>query len=781
MTSQPRTGHDLRLAPIAVAAWAVSWLVVTGEPWARGVGVTAAGIALVLGVWSAALRRWLTAAALLAVVAGAGIGIIRTDNLSDPAVRQLGVERSFVVATASVRAEARMSQKGGRAPFASVGVDLATLDGRGVRVGADLPAVLTGSGDLASALAALEPGSLVEVRAIAGLPDPGRPVALVLRLRSPPVVLAGPGPVDALVNRVRSGLVASMQASPAQQAALVPSLVVGDTSAVDQELADQFKATALTHLLAVSGANLTLLVGFLLVVAKALGARGWWIRAVVAFGVVAFVFVCRGEPSVLRAAAMGGVALAALGTGRDRAKGLRHLCVAVIGLLLWDPWLARSWGFALSVSASLGILWWASRWRDAMQGWAGRWLAEALCVPLAAQLATQPLITALSGQVSVIGVVANVLAGPFVGPATVLGLTAALASLVWLPLATALGWCAGWAVTPILWIAQSASGLPGASRPVAMGWWTIPLVIVVCLGVTPFLPRLLGSRRAVSALLAVVLLVAWWRPSAPGWSGGWQVASCDVGQGDATVLAAGDGQVVLIDVGPRDGRLVGCLHDLGATAVPLLVLTHYHADHIGALDDLLHAFPVSTVLVNRLPNPAATARSVAERVAAAGGTVVTATPGQVLTVGEATWRTISAPDDAAPSSSDEGESAIENDSSIVGIAEVGGLRVLLAGDSEPVGQSAALRSALLHGLSLRADVLKLPHHGSARQDPAFFAATGASLAVVSAGLNNDYGHPSAKALTLASSLGMQIARTDTEGALALRRTSEGIEVRRAGK
>ena len=143
------------------------------------------------------------------------------------------------------------------------------------------------------------------------------------------------------------------------------------------------------------------------------------------YGVVAFVVVCRVEPSVLRAGAMGLVALAGVGLAGGRGKGLRHLCVAVWLLVLLEPWLARSVGFALSTLATAGILWWGRRWALAMT-WAPAWLAESVAVPLAAQLATQAVVTAISGEVSVVGLAANALAGPFVGPATVLGLLAML-------------------------------------------------------------------------------------------------------------------------------------------------------------------------------------------------------------------------------------------------------------------------------------------------------------------------------------------------------------------
>ncbi len=249
--------------------------------------------------------------------------------------------------------------------------------------------------------------------------------------RDPATVTAPPGPLLRAVERVRSGLRDAVSARAPEPRALVPALVLGDTSAMTPELTADFRTTGLTHLTAVSGANLTLLLAFLLGLARWLGVRGWWLRGLGLFGVAIFVALCRTEPSVLRAAAMGLVALAALGAGGGR-RGIRQLSAAMLGLLLIDPFLARSWGFGLSVLASAGIIWWAGRWAAVMT-WLPRPLAEAVGVPLAAQLATLPAVAALSGAVSLAGVVTNALAGPFVGPATVLGFAAAGLSLVSAP------------------------------------------------------------------------------------------------------------------------------------------------------------------------------------------------------------------------------------------------------------------------------------------------------------------------------------------------------------
>ena len=249
-------------------------------------------------------------------------------------------------------------------------------------------------------------GSRLTVLARLQPPDRGSELAAVVAVRGRPTHVASPSAPLRLVEKVRQGLRASVEHRGVEARGLVPALVLGDTSALTPELTKDFETTGLSHLTAVSGANLTLLLAFLLFAARWLGVRGRWLRLVGLLGVVAFVGLCRTEPSVLRAAAMGLVALAALGSGGRRA-GLRNLALAMIVLLLVDPYLSRSVGFALSVLASGGIIWWARSWASLLCRWLPRLIAEALTVPLAAQLSTLPVVAAISGQVSVAGLMAN--------------------------------------------------------------------------------------------------------------------------------------------------------------------------------------------------------------------------------------------------------------------------------------------------------------------------------------------------------------------------------------
>lgn len=752
--------RDLRLVPLAAAAWVAAWVGMTPMS-AVLIGLLGAG-GLAFAV--ALMRRAaLVAGVGLVVVVVGGLSAVRFHQYASSPLAQLTAEGAMVELEFVVKGDPRErvhARFGGRTVTAVV--DVVRVEGRGSAYAGREQVHLTASGDNGEALAGLIVGTTARASARLAPTESGPSIAFA-SLRSPPVVVGPAGRAAVAVETVRAGLRRSVDDLPQDQRALVPALVVGDVSLQTPELTDDFTTTGLTHLTAVSGANLTLLLAFLLTVARWVGVRGRWLHVVGLGGVVVFIALCRTEPSVLRASAMGLVALAALGGHAQSGKGARHLCVAVIALVLIDPWLGRSIGFALSVLASAGIIGWSALWRDRMT-WLPRPVAEAVTVPLAAQLATQPVVTAISGEVSVVGLVANALTGPFVGPATVLGFAAAGLSVVVPPAAEFAGWLAGWCAKGIIWVARAGAAFPGA----AWAWPTTPVGLVVvgvgCLAGFVLGGRVLGSRwTSVTAAVLMVAFVA--HPQVvPGWPPGqWLVVACDVGQGSATVLRAGEGAAVVVDTGPDPALLGRCLDQLGVRSVPMLVLTHYHADHIDGRSAVLGRRPVGLVLVSPLASPEGTAEGVRREAAGLGVPVAVTWPGQQLQVGEVRWRTLGPVSVPRTVASTAGESAAENDASVVAMAEVQGLRVLLTGDVEPSGQRALVRA----GVDLRAEVFTVPHHGSSRQDEAFVRAAGPGVALISAGEDNDYGHPADKTLRLLGQSGRQVVRTDLQGSLAV--------------
>ena len=576
-------------------------------------------------------------------------------------------------------------------------------------------------------------GARVRLTGRLGEPGPGgEPLAALVSAAGDPEVVAAPDVWWRGAGAVRAALRDTVAHRPDAQRALVPALVVGDDARVDDELAEEFRTTGLTHLLAVSGTNLTLVVGFLLVTGRWCGVRGRGHYVVGGLGIVGFVLLARTEPSVVRAAAMGTVALVGMGVD-GRRRGPRALGVAVVALLLVDPALAMSVGFALSVVATGGILVLGPGLRDALGRWLPRWLAEAVAVPLAAQLACTPLVAAISGQVSLVAVGANLAVAPVIGPATVLGLAGGLAGLVWEPAGRLLGTLAGWCVAWLVTVAERGAALPAA----AIGWGTgaaalillTALVVVLAL----LLPRVLRGPVGGLACCTVLVVAVMVRPPVPGWPPqGWVLVACDVGQGDALVLRAGAATGVVVDAGPEPRLVDGCLDRLRITRVPLLVLTHPHADHVDG-----QAGVRSGRAVDRIE------------------TTGVAPYAETRVVGDVALQVLWPPPGLTASN--------PNDASVVLLAQVAGARMLLTGDVEPGSQAAIERA----WPGLTADVVKVPHHGSRYQDLDWLVGLGARVALVSAGADNDYGHPAGSTLDPLADTGATVLRTDLDGDLAV--------------
>ncbi|WCC81048.1 ComEC/Rec2 family competence protein [Cutibacterium equinum] len=756
------------MVPVAAVACVAAALGTSDHP--RLILAAAAGclVATMIAAWR---TKWLVVVAALV-----GLSVLATSGMRNHIVHDMGVAEladagAMATLTGRVTVEPRTFEgdgPGGSTVMITLAVSRVATEDRVVKQATQVVVMATGARSAPASKLAV--GDHVEVRGLLTPPRPGRAESAVVKLRSPPKVVARPGPLDRAVNHFRAGLVTAVAGCPDGQRAIVPSLVLGDTTAVSDDMSDDFRVTALTHLMAVSGANLASTTALVWWIGAWCGMKRRGLRVLSVIGVVGFVVVCRAEASVVRAAAMGAVAMAATGVSFDRRGGVRTLAVAVTGLMLVDPWLVRSVGFWLSACATAGILWWAQPWASAM-AWAPTWLAAAVTVPWAAQLATQPVVTWMAGSVSTTGLVANLAAAPFVPPASALGMTAALVALIWPPLAVPLGRLAGWCVQPIIWIAHL-----GAKAPAGLLTWPVTGTAIavlggLCLGLALMTPTVL-ARPWLTTLAGLVILAATVvRPPVAGWPGTWQVAVCDVGPGSAALVRAGPRAAVVVDTGPDPGRLGRCLDDLDVDQVPMVVLSHDHPDSVGGFDVISDHGPTTTVVVPALSSAQGVATPVGQTAARLGAQVIAAHSGQVMTVGTARLE-LFASHPLVDAEAPQGEPVGENTSRLIVKVTVEGLRVLLAGDAEPDAQ----RHLLTGHADLSSDVLVIARRESSHEDGDFWAATGASVAVMSAGTSNSSGRSSHQAASLAATMGMQVHSTGEEGTVLLARRGETVLV-----
>ncbi|ORL81899.1 ComEC/Rec2 family competence protein [Prescottella equi] len=770
---------DLRLVPSAAACWGATLVgLLAGWRPAAVSAIVSAAVGAVL-----ALLVWRRRRAGPSVVLGIGVGVVAAALLGAGFAAAVAV-RAHAVETHPLAA---LTAGGGSATLVvELDDDPKTLRGKSFggerqlmlraslqEVRTDRTVLRAGGSILVFAegeqWAGLLPGQRVTLRGRLAEPEPRDLTVAVVRATGSPQHVAEPPAIQRWAGVVRDRLAsAAGSALPADQAGLLPGLVVGDTSGLAQETKDEFTAAGLTHLTAVSGANVSIVLGAVLLVVRGVGLGPRTGALLAGIALVAFVVIARPSPSVLRAAAMGCVALLALVTGR-RKQAIPALAASVVVLLALSPSLAVDFGFALSVFATAGLVVVSPALvaRLRARGWP-RWLAEMCAVALAAFVVTAPLVAAMSGTVSIVSIVANVLVAPAVAPITVVGAATAVLAVVWLPAAALLVRVAGPPLWWLLEVADRAAAVPGGNLAVRNGLGGA-VIVAVGIAVAVLAARHPWSRRMLLAVAVGVAAV--WVPTRfhqPGWpASGWALVACDVGQGDGLVLSAGGRRAVVVDAGPEPGPMDRCLRRLGIDEIPLLVVTHLHADHYGGLDAVLHGRSVGAVAIGPASLPEGGFRFVSAAASRADVPLVRLAAGRQLTVGAVRITVLGPllPEPRTPAAAEDGA----NDASLVLMAETVAGRLLLTGDVEEDGQRALLRSKI----PLRADVLKVPHHGSRTTSPEFLDAVRPRVALVSVGADNTFGHPNPGILQRLAALGAVTVRTDRDGDVAVARSGSG--------
>ena len=637
-----------------------------------------------------------------------------------------------------------------------------------------VPVLLVGS----QAMSTLTPGTTVGASASMRQGDPSRGTALVVRVRGSPKIVGQPPWWQQVAAHVRESMRVAVKDLAPDQRGLLPGLVVGDESGLSEDLRGRMQHTGLSHLTAVSGANLAIITGLVLGVAVLFRLRRWFSVLVAGCSLLGFVLVVGPQPSVLRAAVMGLIALSAFGSGRRRI-GVSALTASAVAVLLLDPWMSVSMGFALSVAATGGLLLYAAKAGASTEqhpGGNGVWIRLrrgarlSVGVAVAAQLATLPLVASFGEGVPVVGVVANLLAEPVVPFATILGCLAAVVASIAPVGGPPLAHIAGFATWWIASVARWCSDLPAGVIPWPSGLLGFVLgsafVVLLLVGWSRriSIARLLRSNpRGSAAVVATLIAVtAVFRSTSAQWPPpGWVMVVCDVGQGDAIVLETGPGRAMVIDAGPADQPVDRCLSELGVRTIDMLVLSHFHADHVDGLRGVISGRGVGTVMVSPLPEPALQQRNVTSALVDRSIPIRIAAPGEEGLVGAVRYRVL------WPTELLRGPGSAPNNASVTLSVDLGNppVRVLLTGDLE-----APAQQALLAGHSSgRFDVVKVPHHGSRNQSGGLAGQFPAAVAVISVGANNRYGHPAANTIADWENHGAKVVRTDQFGDVAVGR------------
>lgn len=466
---------DVRLVPAALTCWAATAAAIVWRA-----GVTAAALC-VLVAGCAAVARWRgrprsTPATVAAVVLGAAVvgagfawaAAVRVHGVEHHPITALYGRSALVVVTASE--QPRPVRDGGRVVFRGTLRRVGENDASG-RVTVFAPA---------RGFAELTPGRPAAFRAVVTRPT-RRDLSVAVLSASGTPTFGEASALQRAAGSVRRTFAAAARSQlPAEQAAALPALVLGDTSTLSPETVATFRAAGLTHLTAVSGANVTIVCGAVLLAARLVGPRT--AVGLAALALVGFVVVVQPSASVLRAAVMGAIGLLGVLTHRRR-HAMPALSATVIVLMIVAPEMAVDLGFALSVSATAALIVLAPVWsrRLVARGWP-KPLADALTVATAAQLVTAPLIAAISGQVSLVSIAANVAVTAAIPPITVAGTAAAALAALWPGAANLLIRFTGPELWWLLHTARWAAAVPGATVQVPSNLPGLLLVAAAGLG-----------------------------------------------------------------------------------------------------------------------------------------------------------------------------------------------------------------------------------------------------------------------------------------------------------
>ena len=589
------------------------------------------------------------------------------------------------------------------------------------------------------------------------------------------------GLLDSARRRGERSLAAGLESGPA---ALARGMVLGQDELVDPASKDDFRASGLAHLLAVSGQNVMLLAALALPLLAAAGMTPAGRVAITVALIALYVPLAGAGPSLQRAGVMGAASLVALAAARPASRWYA-LLLAACATLAVNPRAIADPGWQLSFAAVAGILLLAPPVREALDG-LPRPLAEGLAITVAATVATAPLLAHHFGTLSLAGLPANVLALPLVAPIMWLGLVrVALGQVAGLE---AVNHLLGLLLEPLLRIlgvlATAFAQMPGAEATVPLNSRAaVPLAYAAIAALVMLARRafartdtrresLAGAWRrlsvrrraalvtAAAALAALALTRLTAVPAAPDQL---TVTFLDVGQGDATLVQHPDGTAVLFDGGPPEGRVARLLRQAGVRRLSAMVMTHASRDHHGGLAEVVQRFPMDTLLYNVDGSADRDFRAVVNAARRQRARLVKAIAPMEMQAGGLTIRVLSPPPrPSGPPPEDP------NPRAVVAVVSAGEFDLLLSADAE----SEALAPLTLPDV----DAMKVPHHGSGDPGlPAVLERLRPELAAIEVGQDNTYGHPHPATLNALRAARVTTYRTDRNGTVKL--TVAGGEMR----
>lgn len=587
-------------------------------------------------------------------------------------------------------------------------------------------------------------------------------------------------PFLAAADAVRRSMTSFLQtALPGARGALMASLLLGDDGQIGPQARDDFARSGLLHILVVSGAQVGLVLASVMWLARLIRIPVLPASAGAAVVTMFFALMTGWVPSVARAAVMALIGLAASLLQRNR-DAYAALAAAALALLTSQPLLLFDAGFQLSFAATWGLVYIAPALASHV-AMLPRFAISLLTMTAAAQIAVAPVLAYHFLQISVLGLLANLIVIPLVALLVPAGFAIAVVGAVIPAVGTPLAMVLGPPADAVWWTAAQFARLPfsavAVEPPSLVGIAVFYAMLAVMVEWLRGRVRVNGAMMAagLSGLIALALWAQVFAAAGPAWL---IVTFLDVGQGDAIVIQAPSGHAMLVDGGGEvEGHLTGydvgtrrvvpALRRLHLHTIDIVLLTHPHEDHVGGLIAVLQNFPVGLVLDSGTVHPAPSYDRFLRLVGARHVPYRLARRGQRLDLGSGAGAVVLSP----PEPPVVGSGSDVNANSVVARLAYGGTSILLTGDIEALTESILLSE----GTDLHSTILKVAHHGSATSStPVFLDAVTPRLAVISVGTLNPFGHPHRATLDALHAVGAVIYRTDLHGAVTV--TSDGLQV-----
>ncbi len=578
-----------------------------------------------------------------------------------------------------------------------------------------------------------------------------------------------------LQNRIVNVIEKSL---PKQQAGLLNGILIGYRKGLSRQVQDAFSNAGLTHIMAVSGANISFILlpaAFLL---KKLKVRKRAANIALIFLIMLFVLITGFEPSVLRAAVMACILLLA-GILLREPDVYAAIAVSCIILLSVSPCMLFNVGFQLSYAATVSIVMLYKNVKELFRKYPmPKWVSETLAATISAQLGVLPITVLYFNRLSLISVVSNLLAVPMLELITILGMIMAIAGQFSLLLSRVFGYINSIFLSGVLFITKLSSEIPYASVRI-----TTPSTIFVVmyyifvwfvLWYRPTKKITIKPKHAAIALsvAAVLLLPESFPPKEL------QITFLDVGQGDSAFIRTYSGKAILIDGGgsnnPKQASDIGekvllpFLLDSGVMKLDAVIASHSHSDHTEGLFDILEHLKVKRLIIPSL-NDETCFDELLNAASAKGVPVSRCYEGEIIKLDDKTFMEVLNP----PVNWPWDEESLNNTSLVLGLC-YDETSVLFTGDAEIEVEERLVD----RGISLTSDVIKIGHHGSpSSTGQEFLERVDPKTAVISVGSNN-FGHPANAILGLLKKNNIECLRTDQCGAVILKSNGKRIKIKR---